>query len=136
MPYIKQENRPDMDKIVKLMKKLEVDVSKDLVGILYNVQTKWHGSEFDKLVELIIAMGVQANGDLNYILYKYCLVTVSPSYNNYKRFIGGLEDAAANTTCREYRWELRECAAEIRRRLLGPYEDTKIAENGDVTNEL
>jgi hypothetical protein len=62
------------------------------------------------------AQGVQSDGDLNYILFTYCKRTIYPSYNNYKNFIG----------------ELTECAAEIRRRLLSPYEDEKIKENGDI----
>jgi hypothetical protein len=37
-------------------------------------------------------------------------------YNNYKNFIG----------------ELNETVAEIRRRFLSPYEDSKMKENGDV----
>lgn len=82
MPYIKQVNRPDMDKIVRLM-------------------------ELNR---------VKANGDLNYILFAYCKRYVKPSYNNYKNFCG----------------ELRQCATEIERRILGPYEDEKIKENGDV----
>jgi len=81
MPYI-ENRRKDMDKIVKLMNKLEVLV----------------------------------NGDLNYILYKFCKYHVNPSYNNYKNYCG----------------ELRQCATEIERRLLADYEDKKIIENGDV----
>jgi hypothetical protein len=60
---------------------------------------------------------VEPNGDLNYLLFKFCHRTVKPSYNNYKNFIA----------------ELNECVAEIRRRFLAPYEDQKIKENGDVT---
>lgn len=82
MPYIKPESRPKMDKIVTLMKKLNV----------------------------------KADGDLNYILFKYCRYNIVPSYNNYKNFCA----------------ELRQCATEIERRLLGNYEDDKIAQNGDV----
>lgn len=82
MPYIKQENRERLDKIVSEM---------------------W-------------AAGVVANGDLNYLLYAFCKRCVEPSYNNYKNFCG----------------ELRQCATEIERRILGPYEDEKIKENGDV----
>lgn len=82
MPYIKQESRPAMDKVVEAM----------------------------------VEAGVQANGDLNYILYKFCKDSILPSYNNYKNFCG----------------ELNECAEEIRRRMTGPYEDLKIVENGDV----
>lgn len=82
MPYIKQENRPTMDKVVKAMEDA----------------------------------GVVANGDLNYILYAFCIRNVKPSYGNYKNYCG----------------ELRECANEIARRLTAPYEDEKIEENGDV----
>ena len=82
MPYVKAEQRPDLDTVVDLMKALEV----------------------------------KANGDLNYILYAFCKRRVKPSYNNYKNFCG----------------ELRQCATEIERRMLGPYEDEKIVENGDV----
>jgi hypothetical protein len=60
--------------------------------------------------------GVLANGDLNYVLFKFCKYHVQSSYNNYKNFCG----------------ELRQCATEIERRLLAPYEDEKIKENGDV----
>jgi len=82
MPYVKQPQRPELDRVVKLMEEI----------------------------------GVGATGDLNYILYAYCVRNIVPSYNNYKN----------------YRGELRECADEIGRRLLGPYEDKKIKENGDV----
>jgi hypothetical protein len=54
--------------------------------------------------------------DLNYVLFAYCKHMIKPSYANYKNFIG----------------ELEECVAEIRRRLLAPYEDKKIVDNGDV----
>jgi len=70
----------------------------------------------DRVVELMKEIKVVANGDLNYILFKFCKETVSPSYNNYKNFCG----------------ELSECVAEIRRRLTSKYEDIKIQENGDV----
>ena len=69
-----------------------------------------------KVVTTMEDVGVKADGDLNYILFKFCKHNVTPSYNNYKNFIG----------------ELNETIAEIRRRLLAPYEDEKIKENGDV----
>ena len=59
---------------------------------------------------------LQEPGILNYILFNHCVHFVNPSYTNYKNFIG----------------ELNECVAEIRRRLLAPYEDKKIEENGDI----
>ena len=70
----------------------------------------------DEIVELMHELNVKADGDLNYILFKYCKKYVKPSYNNYKNFIA----------------ELTECGREIARRLLAPYEDKKIDENGDV----
>jgi hypothetical protein len=70
----------------------------------------------DKIVKEMKKAGVEANGDLNYILYAFCKNFVKPSYNNYKNYCG----------------ELRQCATEIERRILAPYEDKKIEENGDV----
>ena len=82
MPYIKQDRRDELEEILWLMKK----------------------------------KNIQADGDLNYLLYAFCVRYTHESYNNYKNFIG----------------ELNECAAEIRRRLLAPYEDQKILDNGDI----
>jgi len=73
-------------------------------------------SAMNQIVDMMDDWGIQANGDLNYILFAYCKRYVNPSYNNYKNFCG----------------ELRQCATEIERRILGPYEDEKIKENGDV----
>lgn len=70
----------------------------------------------DKVIAAMAEADVKADGDLNYILYKFCKYFISPSYNNYKNFCG----------------ELRQCATEIERRILAPYEDEKIIENGDV----
>ena len=70
----------------------------------------------DMVVKTMADADVRANGDLNYILYAFCKRHINPSYNEYKNFCG----------------ELRQCATEIERRLLGPYENTKIEENGDV----
>jgi len=70
----------------------------------------------DDVYNMMIEADVVANGDLNYILFKFCKYQIEPSYNNYKNFIG----------------ELTECGAEIRREILAPYEDQKKAENGEV----
>jgi len=72
--------------------------------------------EMDEIVQLMDRNDVCVDGDLNYILYAFCKRHIVPSYNNYKNFCG----------------ELRQCATEIERRLLAPYEDGKIIENGDV----
>lgn len=73
-------------------------------------------NKLDEIVELMKSLNVKADGDLNYILYKFCKDSVKPGYNSLKNYCG----------------ELRQCAAEIERRLLGPYEDLKINENGDI----
>ena len=70
----------------------------------------------DVVVDEMLARRIQPSGELNYILFKYCRLSVEPSYNNYKNYIA----------------ELTECAEEIRRRFLAPYEDKKILENGDA----
>lgn len=81
MPYIKKNQRLELDVIIEDMGKC-----------------------------------LSLSGDLNYLLFAYCLRHVAPSYNAYKNFIG----------------ELNECVAEIRRRILSKYENEKIRENGDV----
>lgn len=70
----------------------------------------------DEIVQLMGDLNVKVDGDLNYILFKFCKKYVKPSYNNLKNYCG----------------ELRQCATEIERRLLAPYEDSKIKENSDV----
>jgi len=70
----------------------------------------------DYVINMMKFCNIQADGDLNYILFKYCKDHYPHSYNNLKNFCG----------------ELRQCATEIERRILAPYEDKKINENGDV----
>jgi len=70
----------------------------------------------DDIVNDMHLAGVKGDGDLNYILFAFCKRHVKPSYNEYKNFIG----------------ELRQCATEIERRMLGPYEDQKEQENGPI----
>jgi hypothetical protein len=71
---------------------------------------------YRKIITEMAKADIKADGDLNFILFYWCKYHVKPSYNNYKNFIG----------------ELRQCATEIERRILAPYEDEKIKENGDV----
>jgi hypothetical protein len=70
----------------------------------------------DKIVKLMIEQDVKGDGDLNYILFKFCKEKIKPGYQNYRNFIA----------------ELNECGEEIRRRFLTEYENKKIEENGDV----
>ena len=72
--------------------------------------------ELDKVYQAMVDAGINADGHLNYILYKFCKFQVIPSYNNYKNFFG----------------ELTECVAQCRNDFLVPYEERKRAENGDV----
>lgn len=72
--------------------------------------------KMDEIVDLMVKNGVKSNGDLNYILFKFCKYHVEPSYNNYKNYKG----------------ELRECADIIHDEILIPYEMKKKQENGDV----
>ena len=70
----------------------------------------------DIVIQAMREAQVKADGDLNYILFKYCKYFIEPGYNNYKNFIG----------------ELCECATEIRRKILAPYEEVKEKENGGI----
>ena len=74
----------------------------------------------DEIVDAMNWYEAEPDGRLNYVLFKYCKNRYYDkgldSYNGYKNFIG----------------ELNKCVAEIRRRLLAPYEDKKLIENGDV----
>lgn len=70
----------------------------------------------DRVVKAMIDAEVSANGDLNYILFKYCKYQIIPSYNTLKNYCG----------------ELRQCATEIERKIIAPYEEKKEKENGSV----
>ena len=73
-------------------------------------------NEVDEVLRAMEKIDIKADGDLNYLLYKYCSRNINPSYNNYKNYCA----------------ELRQCATEIERRMLADYENQKIIENGDV----
>lgn len=70
----------------------------------------------DELVETLASYGIEANGDLAYVLYAYCKRHIPNKYNAIKNF----------------RAELIETGDEIRRRLMEEREDAAIKENGDV----
>lgn len=70
----------------------------------------------DQVVKIMFDAGIEANGDLNYILFRYAKYHIPQNYNSIKNFLG----------------ELNEAAEEIRRRILAPYEEEKMKENGDV----
>ena len=72
-----------------------------------------------QLEDLLVSMmehSIVADGDLNYLLYTYFYRYRPMSYDRIKNYCG----------------ELRQCATEIERTLLGPYEDEKIKEYGGI----
>jgi hypothetical protein len=73
-------------------------------------------AEKDKVINAMLEAHVNCTGDLNYILFKFCKYYITPGYNNYKNYIG----------------ELEETIAEIRRKILAPYEEKKEKDNGGI----
>jgi len=76
--------------------------------------------EEDRLVfESITLPGTATAGELNYLITKICqdyIANKGLSYSTLNDITGALEN----------------CKLEFYRRLVAPYEDTKIKENGDV----
>jgi len=72
--------------------------------------------KLEAILKLMKKLKITANGDLNYILFTYCKRNIPLSYNNVKNYLG----------------ELNQTISEIERKILGPYEDQKIEENGDI----
>lgn len=151
MPYISNKNnrRDELEPIIKLIGQL--DILGDEISSKENTL---------KIVKMMLNLNVEVNGDLNYILYAVCKRYVKPSYNNYKKYltkltysnsnfqligdipeilygfyfnyIYGSPEAEQNKRISNLAGELDFCAKEIYRRLITPYEDEKIKENGDV----
>jgi len=84
------------------------------------ISDKDRRDKLNVIVDELLKLEINYRGELNYLLFKLCKSLIKDthqeSYSNYKSYIG----------------ELEECANEIRRRFLGPLEDQKIRENGDV----
>ena len=125
MPYVIQERRPALDKVVKYL--LESNGICNNAGIVDNMKFSStllritnaildKKSTEDEITTYIRSSGLKIDGDLNYVLFKYCKYNIPKSYNNIKNYCG----------------ELNECVAEIRRKLLAKYEDLKEKENGEV----
>ena len=70
----------------------------------------------DKVYQAMIDAGIKADGDLNYVLYKFVKYQITEGYGNYKNYMA----------------ELNECAEQIRNDFLVPYEKRKEFENGGV----
>ncbi|MHA2344298.1 MAG: DUF6899 family protein [Candidatus Hodarchaeales archaeon] len=137
MPYVKQGRRPSLDEVVDELVKAELEIGDMEVFLFHlaiNMRALWAAMPVDSALEKARSVGVKPNGDINYIIFKYCKYHIAPSYNNYKTFMGEIYIAMRQLSPRygKFKDEYREAAAEIRRRILGPYEDSKIKENGDV----
>ncbi len=77
----------------------------------------------DEKVDFLGLAGIQVNGDLNYILYAYCIRHIFvPHYSI-------IWNQAEHS---KFAKDLRLCAKKIQKEILAPYEDIKIKENGDV----
>jgi hypothetical protein len=140
MPYVKQERRSALDEVVSELEKVEfsnINLSNFLILLCQQSASKAAPSVRPALKKAIKA-DVEPNGDINYIIFKYCKYNIEPSYNNYKNFIGiiysviDLMIAHSRSEYTKYIDEYREAAEWIRIKLLTPYEEEKIIENGDV----
>jgi hypothetical protein len=136
MPYVLPERRPALNKIVDWFVEHNSNWY-ELISYLgeYSSVGKLtgYGPWLQEFISLASEVDLQPNGDINYILFKYCKYHVEPSYNNYKKFMGvvywGMDYVSGNPSWRD---EFREAAEWIRIKLLTPYEEKKILENGDV----
>ena len=101
MPYIaSKERRKELDEIVDYLAERQKKSGYRILGATLedlffekyipndqNVQPK--GTLYP-LIELFLKLKVEPTGDLNYILFKFCKYHISPSYNNYKKYISML----------------------------------------------
>jgi hypothetical protein len=143
MPYILPERRTFLDPIVDELGRIKLNPG-EIPALIRELVEKAPGShypdrKFKQVGNLASAVEVKPDGDINYILFKYCVYYVKPSYNNYKAFMGGIYRSMGYhgfdffyTNSDAIDDELRESAEWIRIKLLTPYEEKKILENGDV----
>ena len=75
--------------------------------------------ELDKVVQVMEELEIKADGDLNYVLYKFARRNLDVRYNTLKNYLG----------------ELNEAACQIRNDILVPYEAWLKQRYGDVIDE-
>lgn len=137
MPYVKQERRPALDKVIEELVKAELkpgEMKKFLISFFYRgapIQSSYCKPKLIPALEKAYKADMKPNGDINYILFKYCKYHVKPSYNNYKDFMGEIYNTM-DYVVTNYKDEFREAAEWIRIKILTPYEAKKEQENGDV----
>jgi len=144
MPYVKQERRAALDEVVDELVKAGLgrgDLELFLTSLPFKQGklTSYYLAKHHLTGSLDKAYDnkVKPNGDINYILFKYCKYHVKPSYNNYKAFMGEIYNAMYSTQGNyviggNYKDEFRESAEWIRIKILTPYEEKAIERNGDV----
>lgn len=137
MPYVVKERRPALDKVVDKLVAANLgtgDVELFLLSLASKDNPHFYcfKPQVGEGVEEAEANEVEPNGDINYILFKYCKYYIEPSYNNYKAFMGEIYNAMESISTGEFKNEFRESAEWIRIKLLTPYEEEAIERNGDV----
>jgi hypothetical protein len=137
MPYVLQERRPALDKVVDELVKSDIKAG-DIYLFLSNLASKgkpfrfcYSGKRIDDAVKKAEEIDVKPNGDINYILFKYCKYNIEPSYNNYKAFMGEIYNTMDCVPVK-FKNEFRESAEWIRIKLLTPHEEKAIERNGDI----
>jgi hypothetical protein len=155
MPYIEsKERRKELDQIVDYLANHQKTYGYRILGAtledyFFEKFMSLEGTTSVTaypLLELFHKLKVEITGEVNYILFKFCKYHINPSYNNYKKYISMLlETARIIETTDKSTWffetkmemenfvgEIRMSCLEIYRKILGPYEDKKIEENGDI----
>lgn len=135
MPYVLQERRPDLDTVVNALVKAGLKQGDFELFLLNLSHENWAFRSDTRISNALFEAGeavVKPNGDINYILFKYCKYHIKPSYNNYKTFMGEIYDAMESISTGEFKNEFREAAEWIRIKLLTPYEEEAIKRNGGI----
>lgn len=140
IPYVIQKRRPALNRLVdalvqNAMTWQEMTRFFEMLSNYSSGDTDWLGRFYPKdavLLKIAKEIDIKPNGDINYVLFKYCKYHIEPSYNNYKNFMGIIYRMMHNAVSDSYKNEFREAAEWIRIKLLTPYEEKKILENGDV----
>jgi len=133
MPYVLPEKRLELDRYINKLVELDLNMGqfRDLLICLSGSLSFQPNHPIMGLVNDVRAAATP-DGNINYILFKYAKYHIKPSYNNYKNFMGMIYEAAEKSLPTIFKNEYRESAAWIRIKLLIPYEEQKIIENGDV----
>jgi hypothetical protein len=133
MPYVLPEKRPELNRYINKLVELSLNMEKfrDFLICLSGSLTFQPNHPIMELVNDIHAAATP-DGNINYILFKYAKYHIKPSYNNYKNFMGMIYEAVEKSLPIIFKNEYRESAEWIRIKLLIPYEEQKIIENGDI----